>query len=943
MYQTSEGFANAILGDNRRFHSKIICNGIEYIDIIRSLKLNSSVCGGGYLTVGGAMSKYIDLELWNPEFTVNGSEMDVYIGLNTSDKEEWCGIGSYTAQTPKKSIDGLIKATAYDAIQSKMSTAYFSDLTYPADAIDVLNEISAKTGVGINTNNLQRGVIINEREVMAEKDVDDSGNEIENITHEKPFNGYMYREALGYIAMLFCKYAVTNQSGDVEFIWYEDVDYEIHPSRYYGDAETSDVLFQINKISCNVGNSELTSGNGTTNIALENPVMTQERLDYIYSKVKDLVFMPSSVAFLGDTRLRCCDIVTVYGVDGILYKVPIMNMYHEFDGGLKTSVASFGGTEQENVAKSPTMTRLDRNYIELLMVKEVVGKKANFDYVQAVDASFKNLSADYGTFKNLTAGKIDALEANIAVINASNITTENLDAKLAEIGVLTADEAVLKYATIDSLNALSGKFDNLSAIAITTTNISAEVAKLGYATVGELNATTARVETLETGTLKTKDLSAEVAKLGYATIAELNATNAVVDSLKTDKLDAETASITYATIANLNATNANINSLTGEYAAFVELTTSNFSAVNAGISNLSTTTLKTSELSAEVAKLGYLDVKLSNIDVANISKANVAELLVEIGLIDSAVISEGHVTGYLDSVAINANNIKAGTLSVDRLVINGTDKSVIFALNNAGDLTSTSVDTLDGGLLTDRTITADKLVAKSITASEIASGTITASEIKTGTITTENISTGAITTDKIATGAVSTEKLEANAVTADKIDVTDLFAQDITATGTITGANLVGAKGSFTGNIKATSGKIGSADITILGLKAYAWDGTIGDFGTGELIYGTKDNVYVSIMGGQLIDPSLRPVELLEVVAGDQIFSVYSNGKTYVEFLAPTKEGYSTIGYVNYPQGLPVVHQFEAIYGKELYEDGVSLKDKYLSKENIQNAEEVAF
>lgn len=59
-------------------------------------------------------------------------------------------------------------------------------------------------------------------------------------------------------------------------------------------------------------------------------------------------------------------------------------------------------------------------------------------------------------------------------------------------------------------------------------------------------------------------------------------------------------------------------------------------------------------------------------------------------------------------------------------------------------------------------------------------------------ITTEHLAVGAVTADKIHAGAITTDKLAANAVTADKIDVIDLFAQDITATGTITGATLRG-------------------------------------------------------------------------------------------------------------------------------------------------------
>lgn len=55
-----------------------------------------------------------------------------------------------------------------------------------------------------------------------------------------------------------------------------------------------------------------------------------------------------------------------------------------------------------------------------------------------------------------------------------------------------------------------------------------------------------------------------------------------------------------------------------------------------------------------------------------------------------------------------------------------------------------------------------------------------------------DIGAGNITGTYLASGSISTPKLAANAVTAAKIDVTDLFAQTITATGSITGLTLTG-------------------------------------------------------------------------------------------------------------------------------------------------------
>lgn len=71
----------------------------------------------------------------------------------------------------------------------------------------------------------------------------------------------------------------------------------------------------------------------------------------------------------------------------------------------------------------------------------------------------------------------------------------------------------------------------------------------------------------------------------------------------------------------------------------------------------------------------------------------------------------------------------------------------------------------------------------------------------------------------IKTNTITGNQILAGSITADKIDVNSIFAKDITATGTITGANLIGATGTFSGQITATKGSI--AGWTIIKDKMY--------------------------------------------------------------------------------------------------------------------------
>lgn len=259
---------------------------------------------------------------------------------------------------------------------------------------------------------------------------------------------------------------------------------------------------------------------------------------------------------------------------------------------------------------------------------------------------------------------------------------------------------------------------------------------------------------------KIKDATIEWEKVSKSFITDLTADNAYIEHLKATigefgYITAENADLTYATITSLQA-------------------------VDGKIDTLSSKAITTENLSAKVAALGYLsaesaDLKYANIKLSNIEVADIATLFAEVGLIDRATIVEGHITGFLDSVEVNAANITAGTLVADRILLKG-ENGLLYSLNNLGELQSKTVDTLDGYILTDRTVNADKIVAKSITAKE----------------------------------------LDVEKVFADSAVIKKIFSQDVTATGTITGATLKGA------NAEIDNGLIGGFNIKEDGIsKAY--------------------------------------------------------------------------------------------------------------------------
>lgn len=181
------------------------------------------------------------------------------------------------------------------------------------------------------------------------------------------------------------------------------------------------------------------------------------------------------------------------------------------------------------------------------------------------------------------------------------------------------------------------------------------------------------------------DIKSDVSSLQTTTQGltdDITAVNARIGSIETNYIKAETADLKYATIENLNATNATVHSIQSDYGAFKDLTAENFAAVSGRFDNIET---------------NYLKAEMANIDIANLNKAKIMEMFTEIGMIKQAAISEGHITGYLDAVKIDAANITTGIL----------DASIIEVTNLNAD--NINVGTINGQRIANGAIDPTKL------------------------------------------------------------------------------------------------------------------------------------------------------------------------------------------------------------------------------------------
>lgn len=263
--------------------------------------------------------------------------------------------------------------------------------------------------------------------------------------------------------------------------------------------------------------------------------------------------------------------------------------------------------------------------------------------------------------------------------------------------------------------------------------------------------------------------------------------------------------------------------------------------------------LEASRITTDYLEAHYAEIDFANINVAHIKQGFMESLLVSQGIIaDRVVGSEVVATNALTGVNIYANDITAGTLSVDRLVFRGSEQSVIYQLNNiSGALQAENVDTINGEVITPRTITADRIVAKAITATEI---------------NVQNL---------VATGLIETNRL-----TSKNIVVDDLFATDITAAGSIKSSNYVYTSGIYsaagvkmsmaTGQIISRQFAIDASGNTYFAGQLSAPTGNIGGFTIGtNSLYSGPDNLGSNKKG--------------VYIGTDGISSIGDNGGKYVQ------------------------------------------------------------
>lgn len=316
----------------------------------------------------------------------------------------------------------------------------------------------------------------------------------------------------------------------------------------------------------------------------------------------------------------------------------------------------------------------------------------------------------------LQSGSVGSLQVKMAAIQTAHIQ----DAAITKAKIAEATIGELNAA---SITAISAKIQELAAKNITTDELYAALATIAVAQITSANIEKANINWADIG-----ELAAQIATIAQAQITTANIVQANIDWANIANLNAEIAKIAKAQI-----TAANIESAAIDWAAIKDL---NAAVAKIALAQLTTANINNAEI--DWASIGQLQADIAQLVNANIQTAGIDWAQIKDLTAGTAIIEKG-VNGKLYVADLAVTEANMASLTVGELIVKGAD-GCFYALSIAEDGTVTtekkSVGNADIG---DNSVSGGKLIEKTITARELNVASIFADEALVGAITAANI------------------------------------------------------------------------------------------------------------------------------------------------------------------------------------------------------------
>ena len=395
-------------------------------------KPGGTCAGSGKIIFTSIITTFNKLDILHPE-----------IGLLVGNTYQWVKMGEYFINDIE--IDRNRNTTTLELMDGmfKLNREYVTDLHFPAEVREVIQEICLKTGIELANDYFGISAM---------------RYHVEQVPEGKKLS---FRDMLSAMTQMIGMSCFFNREGKMEIRDLTESNITINADSYFLHGLTkSEIEYQIAGITCKTDKKSLTVGMKTgRSLELDNVFMTQSALNDLYYKLKNLTYYPYNLNYQGHLLLEVGQWVTIQTNKKETFKVPVLSQSFTFKGGLRGRISAdskAGNDTQYSYEGTITKQIKQQDGIEAKIQAQIEAADAAFD------AEFKKRKKEIDDGIELAKAKAEEVKQELSdIINQRFDSFDNGPLKEAK---RKAEEA-LKNAGASSLLAQEAKQIGLDSIA----------------------------------------------------------------------------------------------------------------------------------------------------------------------------------------------------------------------------------------------------------------------------------------------------------------------------------------------------------------------------------------------------------------------------------------------------------------------------------------------
>ncbi len=386
-------------------------------------KPGGTCAGSGKITFTSIITTFNKLDILHPE-----------IGLLVENTYQWVKMGEYFINDIE--IDRNRNTTTLELMDGmfKLNREYVTDLHFPAEVREVIQEICLKTGIELANDYFGISAM---------------RYHVEQVPEGKKLS---FRDMLSAMTQMIGMSCFFNREGKMEIRDLTESNITINADSYFLHGLTkSEIEYQIAGITCKTDKKSLTVGMKTgRSLELDNVFMTQSSLNDLYYKLKNLTYYPYNLNYQGHLLLEVGQWVTIQTNKKETFKVPVLSQSFTFKGGLRGRISA------DSKAGNDTQYSYEGTITKQIKQQDGIEAKIQAQ-IEAADAAFE---AEFEKRKKAIDDAIEKYKANAEEMGAK--IHEEMEKERPEF-VKRIREELMSGA--DSIAELSKKLEQVSETA----------------------------------------------------------------------------------------------------------------------------------------------------------------------------------------------------------------------------------------------------------------------------------------------------------------------------------------------------------------------------------------------------------------------------------------------------------------------------------------------